>query len=160
MQTPHTQNLGNMLDLTIPERMDKAPGSTRVTRMDSTAIVAKLTSHLARLRDLRTDIKVGLPWHGVALLAGRVSRTLPQAIVAVIAVMVLAGGLYLGASLVFLGWWAASTVALLWALAFDAALPADDKSQPTKETAVIALVALQFISFAVICMTFYIVKLK
>jgi hypothetical protein len=149
-----------MLNLTLPERGDKELGDAVARPINSAAISTKLSAPAVLLDDWRTGVCVYLPWDAAELPTRSRATRLPQAMVAVISVLVLAGGLRWGASPAFLCWWAAAAMALLWALAIDGAEPAVENKEPAKEAITLALVVVQFVSVAVIWTTFHMVRLR
>lgn len=85
---------------------------------------------------------------------------MPQAIVVIISAFVLVSCLRMGASLGFLCWWAAATLALLCTLAWERPEPVVEIEQQAKETATMVFVVAQFVSVAVIWTMFYTVRLR
>lgn len=157
MVSPNSQHLGDALDLTLPERMEKVPAASLFLIAQSAADASNMVAPM--FDNLRTDMQVCLPWYFRPAERRRTNRW-PQAIVAMIALLVLAGGLRIGVSLAFLCWWAVATLGLLWALAMDAMQPAMDEKEPAKEAAVMGLVVVQFVSVAAIWFVFSLVRLR
>src|ERR1700677_4066311 len=114
MLSPNSQDLGAMLDLTLPERRDGGEANPFLLGSHAEALpdlVAPLYD------DLQTDIQY-LPWHARSTEFSKASRW-AQAIVAAIAVLALTGCLFFGASRAIFCWWVVATFSLIWALAID-----------------------------------------
>jgi hypothetical protein len=154
MHSAHSSQFVAMLDLTLPERMERGPASALVLPTNSSAITAKW------LDNLRQSIRVCLPWCD-ATAEPKKTSLLPHTVVVIVSGLVLAICLKLGASLAILCWWGAATLAMLWALAKDGAeRVVIENKESAQETATVAIVMAQFVSMAVLWTTFYMVRLR
>lgn len=156
---PNSPNLGSLVDLTLPDRMEKVPRK-RVSLFADAIATVEPGATLMFVDDLRTCFQDCLPWRGSRPFQPRTSSGLPQLILGVLAIVVLAVCLRVGTSLDIVCWWVCATLALFWALSADETDPVIDKNESAKDTAVLALVVVQIVSVVVIWTTFAMFRLR